>query len=352
MSIIRSHGLVFRTVSNFQKQIPYKNETVLNKQQAKNDFIPVYHNKPVFFAASSSKKTVKKNLKPSAKSEKMRKRFIEYKELRRKYKLPDKKIFDLPKEVENVRNDLILDNLGLIGGVIKKKYLKNPKKEVDMFSNGTIGLIKAVDTYNPDTNSVFSAHAFYLIRYEISIGIGNSYYWGTSHKARNQELKRIKKAEETLGKEPEKIAKEIGIPPRTVKTLQRLNDLSVFSMSEPVNREKGDDRSYVDFLTLLPDSKTPSPDEMTEISENKRAFIRAFNQLFGEKTDTNAQAKGKSLLDYYLDNKATFKSISEKESITSEAIRQRIEKAEQMLLKRLHLKVPEKKKKLVIISDA
>lgn len=66
----------------------------------------------------------------------------------------------------NARNILVEHNLRLVAHIIKKYYGKQNEQD-DLVSIGTIGLIKAVDTFNPDKNIRLSSYASRCIENEI-----------------------------------------------------------------------------------------------------------------------------------------------------------------------------------------
>lgn len=63
------------------------------------------------------------------------------------------------------KEQVILNNVGMIGIILKSLNL-NPFDE-DLFSIGLIGVVKAVNTFNPDKGVKFSAYATPIIRNEI-----------------------------------------------------------------------------------------------------------------------------------------------------------------------------------------
>ena len=67
---------------------------------------------------------------------------------------------------QNARNILVEHNLRLVAHIIKKYYGKQNEQD-DLVSIGTIGLIKAVDTFNPDKNIRLSSYASRCIENEI-----------------------------------------------------------------------------------------------------------------------------------------------------------------------------------------
>ncbi len=66
----------------------------------------------------------------------------------------------------NARNILVEHNLRLVAHIIKK-YYGNQNEQDDLVSIGTIGLIKAVDTFNPEKNIRLSSYASRCIENEI-----------------------------------------------------------------------------------------------------------------------------------------------------------------------------------------
>lgn len=63
------------------------------------------------------------------------------------------------------KEQVVLNNTGMVGIVLKSLNL-NPLDE-DLFSTGLIGVVKAVNTFNPDKGFAFSAYATLVIRNEI-----------------------------------------------------------------------------------------------------------------------------------------------------------------------------------------
>ena len=67
---------------------------------------------------------------------------------------------------EEARQKLILHNLRLVSHIVRK-YYSTSKNQEDLVSIGTIGLIKAVDTYNADNGTRFATYASKCIQNEI-----------------------------------------------------------------------------------------------------------------------------------------------------------------------------------------
>jgi len=64
------------------------------------------------------------------------------------------------------RNVLIVRNLRLVAHIVKKYYTAY-KDQDDLISIGTIGLIKAIDTYNTDNGARFATYACTCVKNEI-----------------------------------------------------------------------------------------------------------------------------------------------------------------------------------------
>jgi RNA polymerase sporulation-specific sigma factor len=67
---------------------------------------------------------------------------------------------------DEAREKLILHNLRLVSHVVRK-YYSTAKNQEDLVSIGSIGLIKAVDSFNPENGTRFATYAAKCIQNEI-----------------------------------------------------------------------------------------------------------------------------------------------------------------------------------------
>ena len=67
---------------------------------------------------------------------------------------------------ENAREKLILHNLRLVSHIVRK-YYSTAKNQEDLVSIGSIGLVKAVDSFNPENGTRFATYAAKCIQNEI-----------------------------------------------------------------------------------------------------------------------------------------------------------------------------------------
>ena len=66
----------------------------------------------------------------------------------------------------NARNKLIEHNLRLVAHIVRKYYVSHPAQD-DLVSIGSLGLIKAVDTFNVENGAKFATYAAKCIQNEI-----------------------------------------------------------------------------------------------------------------------------------------------------------------------------------------
>lgn len=68
---------------------------------------------------------------------------------------------------EVAREELILHNLRLVSHIVRKYYASSVKNQEDLVSIGSIGLIKAVDSFNAKNGTRFATYASRCIQNEI-----------------------------------------------------------------------------------------------------------------------------------------------------------------------------------------
>lgn len=73
---------------------------------------------------------------------------------------------EMAKGDENARQKLILHNLRLVSHIVRKYYSSGRSPE-DLVSIGTIGLVKAVDSFSPENGARFATYAAKCIQNEI-----------------------------------------------------------------------------------------------------------------------------------------------------------------------------------------
>lgn len=149
------------------------------------------------------------------------------------------------------RQTMIQGNLRLVLSVVQR-FAGRGESADDLFQVGCIGLIKAIDHFDPDLNVRFSTYGVPMIIGEIRRFLRDNNAVRVSRSVRDTAY-RAMQARETLqkqlGREPrtDEIARQIGLPePTVVLALESIVD--PVSLYEPVYTDGGDPLYVMDQL--------------------------------------------------------------------------------------------------------
>ena len=121
---------------------------------------------------------------------------------------------------ETARETLVLENMGLIGSIVRRFAGRGYEQE-DLFQIGSIGLIKAVDKFDTAFDVKFSTYAVPMITGEIKRFLRDDGMIKVSRTLKENSVKMARMIEEYRKEhlcEPtvEQIAQQTGIPPEEV----------------------------------------------------------------------------------------------------------------------------------------
>ena len=175
-----------------------------------------------------------------------------------------------------IRDTLITHNLRLVCNVVKKyKGAYNYDRDFikDIFQAGNIGLMRAVDLFDPEKGYKFSTYAYHCIETEIIRLIGNSDIMKISGD-KKREIYRLSRAMgklyQKLCREPskEELAEFLEI---SVEELEKLYRIMLLLNSPSLNEKigKGDQLPQDELGDLIP-SYSSDPNNIVEMIMEKR----------------------------------------------------------------------------------
>ncbi len=214
------------------------------------------------------------------------------------------------------RERLVKSNLRLVVN-IAKKYSRRGMPLLDLIEEGNLGLIRAVEGFDPSQNTRFSTYAAWWIKQAIKRSLINSRQPVHIPAYMVEMIARWKQARaqfnETEGRHPtiQELAEFMELPERKVHMIRRA--VTAFSSS----KQASSDEAEFSLSEVLTDDKTPSPDQaifgeaeadtlqrlLDEIDEREASVLR---MRFG-------LGDGESM---------TLKDIGEKIGLTRERVRQ------------------------------
>lgn len=193
--------------------------------------------------------------------------------------------FSYSEQPENIvasREQLILDHLPQVNWIAARIHEKLPGNTnlEDLISIGIIGLINAIDNFDPSFNVKLKTYAEYKIRGAILDSV-RGMDGIAPHKRKR--LKLVQAAMDTLEQRlqrapsEEEIAAELGLPLREYQEwLAELRGISIGSLDAPLNED--DSRNLVSYIA---DKGTDSPALLLERSELQKLIQEGLEKLPG-----------------------------------------------------------------------
>ena len=217
---------------------------------------------------------------------------------------------------EAARERLVVANLRLVVS-IAKRYVNKGMFFLDLIQEGNLGLMKAVEKFDPNMGFKFSTYATWWIRQAITRAIADQartiripvHMVETIHKVSRYQREMIQE----LGREPtaDEIAAKMGMTTDKVREIIKIAQDPV-SLETPIGEEE--DSHLGDFI---PDEDTPAPNDAASQTILREVIEKELETL------TPREAKVIRLRFGLIDGKTrTLEEVGQEFQITRERIRQ------------------------------
>ena len=149
----------------------------------------------------------------------------------------------------------------------------------DLISAGVIGLIEAVERYDPDRDNKFITYAVFRIRGAILSELRSRDFLSRSNRRKSREMQNAYlMLEQTLGREPEdeEVAGELGLELDDFYQLKKLASISFISLKD-IGYGSGEEKE--NLLGCLANNESKDAATLAGLKEMEFAVARAIEQL-------------------------------------------------------------------------
>lgn len=227
------------------------------------------------------------------------------------------------------RERMIQANLRLVISVAKNFRNRGMPME-DLVNEGNVGLMNAVDRFDPDVGSRFSTYAIYWIDQAIRRAVQNATQMIHIPSYLMEQIGRMKLAQHTLerqlGRPPTmgELANHLEISLKKTMAISR----AIRACTCPTQASTDEDGSTL--ADSLPDTRTPPPSEGTDVHAEEDFVLRMLGQINEREAKVlqlryglHPEGRGKRM---------TLKDIGEAVGLTRERVRQIEKEAKRKLI--------------------
>lgn len=227
--------------------------------------------------------------------------------------LAEKQISDVEKDNQLLRKQLIIEYLPYVKTIVHRIAIHLPPsvETDDLISSGIIGLIQAVERYDPTRDNKFTTYATFRIRGAVLSELRSRDFLSRSDRRKIRELERAYiKLENKLGREvkDEEIAQEMELSLEDLFNIKKMSAISFVSLGEMGYSKKEDKGRLMSYLT---DSDTDDVLTLTGIKELETSLAKAIDEL---------PEKEKLVISLYYRDELTMKEIGKVLDITESRV--------------------------------
>lgn len=229
--------------------------------------------------------------------------------------LAKREIETFEKENDSLRSQKIVEYLPLVKRVVHRiaVYLPENIEIDDLINAGVIGLMNAVENYDPTRDNKFATYAVFRIRGEVLSELRSRDFLSRSSRSKIRGLENaITKLEHKFGREvrDEEAANELGIDLDEFYQIRTMSNMSFISFEEMGCFSQDEKEDLVNYLV---NSDTRDPSSLTRVKEIKGFIASAIAEL---------KEKEKMVISLYYWDELTMKEIGEVLNITESRVSQ------------------------------